>query len=90
MTNSDRDTLAQALTTLIAAQATMENAQATIVQTQAILTQSIANMQARFMQIDEKFAQIMAILMRHEQLLNNLPDAIRDKIGFKPNANPNL
>jgi hypothetical protein len=32
----------------------------------------------------ERFARIEAILLRHEQILQGLPEAIREKIGFKP------
>lgn len=32
----------------------------------------------------ERFARIEAILMDHSRILHALPDAIRDKIGFKP------
>jgi hypothetical protein len=31
----------------------------------------------------ERFARIEAILMEHSRILRALPDAIRDKIGFK-------
>ena len=31
----------------------------------------------------EEFAAIKAILTRHEMILKNLPDALRQKIGFK-------
>jgi hypothetical protein len=37
----------------------------------------------RFARIEERFAAIEAILLRHEQLLQALPEAIREKIGFK-------
>ena len=37
----------------------------------------------------ERFARIEAILMEHGRILRALPDAIRDKIGFKtPQAPP--
>ena len=32
----------------------------------------------------ERFARLEAILLRHEQILQGLPEAIREKIGFKP------
>ena len=45
----------------------------------------------RFARIDERFARIEAILLQHSQILNELtrmldrlPEAVRDKIGFKP------
>ena len=38
----------------------------------------------RFARIEEELAGIRAILLRHEQILQDLPEAIREKIGFKP------
>ena len=32
---------------------------------------------------DERFARIEAILIEHSRILHALPDAIREKIGFK-------
>ncbi len=32
---------------------------------------------------DERFARIEAILLEHGRLLQALPDAVREKIGFK-------
>jgi predicted nuclease with TOPRIM domain len=47
-------------------------------------------MEERFARTDERFARIeaeletiKAILLRHEQMLEALPEAIRKKIGFK-------
>lgn len=34
-------------------------------------------------EIKRDLEQIKAILLRHEQILNELPEAIRQKIGFK-------
>jgi hypothetical protein len=39
-----------------------------------------ARLEAR---LEERFARIEALLLRHEQILQNLPEAIREKIGFK-------
>jgi hypothetical protein len=36
----------------------------------------------------ERFARIEAILMEHSRILRALPDAIRDKIGFKSPTPP--
>jgi hypothetical protein len=33
---------------------------------------------------DRRYSQIVALLMQHDELLRHLPDAIKDKIGFKP------
>jgi hypothetical protein len=32
---------------------------------------------------DDRFARIEAILLEHSRILQALPDAIREKIGFK-------
>lgn len=37
----------------------------------------------RFTRIDDRFARIEAILLEHNRILMALPDAVRDKIGFK-------
>ena len=37
----------------------------------------------RFARIEAKFEEVIAALRRHEQILNELPEAIRQKIGFK-------
>jgi hypothetical protein len=37
----------------------------------------------RFASIDRRLSHIEAILLRHEQTLQALPEAIREKIGFK-------
>ena len=53
---------------------------------EAAMTLLIQN-QAQFVgdmaQIKRDFEEIKRILIRHEQLLANLPEAIREKIGFK-------
>lgn len=37
----------------------------------------------RFARIEKDLEQIKAILLRHEEMLQNLTEAIREKIGFK-------
>ena len=49
----------------------------------AILIQSQAQLAGDMTQIRRDFDEIKRILIRHEQLLANLPEAIREKIGFK-------
>jgi hypothetical protein len=41
-------------------------------------------MDERFARIDQRLAHIEAILLEHNRILTALPDAVRDKIGFKP------
>ena len=68
----------------------LEEAIALLINSQAVL----ANNQAAFLSvaretqedrtlIRRELEQIKAILMRHEQMLQSLPELIRDKIGFK-------
>jgi hypothetical protein len=37
----------------------------------------------RFARIEAELAEIRAILLRHEQVLQSLPEAIGQKIGFE-------
>ena len=62
---------------------TLADALATLIQNQAILVQNQARLAGDMAEIRRDFEQIKAILIRHEQLLANLPEAIREKIGFK-------
>ncbi len=60
---------------------------AEIARTNAQISQSNARIDERFLRIESELAEIGAILMRHEQMLQALPDAIREKIGFTPQQN---
>jgi hypothetical protein len=48
-----------------------------------IIAERLARIDERFARIDERFARIEAILMEHGRILQALPEAIREKIGFK-------
>jgi hypothetical protein len=72
----------------------LEEAMAELVRVQTSLVSNRAAFQAnflaltaqlneRFARIDTEFAEIRAILLRHEQILQSLPEAIRQKIGFE-------
>ena len=72
----------------------LEEAMATLLQNQALFVAQMADinhrLDERFARIDERFARIEAILIQHSQILNEhtrilqaLPEAVRDKIGFK-------
>jgi hypothetical protein len=54
----------------------LEGAMALLLQNQA---QAVGDMS----QIKKDFEEIKRYLIRHEQLLASLPEAIREKIGFK-------
>lgn len=91
--------LGQSQANLEQAQANLVQAQAALVQAQATLalehTAFLAQMResdVRMKETDrinsERFARIEAILMEHSRILRALPDAIRDKIGFKSPTPP--
>ena len=68
--------LAEALTHLIHTQATMLGQ----------LTALAARSDERFARIENELkalGEIKAILVRHEHMLQALPEAVREKIGFK-------
>jgi predicted nucleic acid-binding Zn-ribbon protein len=64
----------------------MQN-QAALMQTQIAFLAQQTETRARMAQFEDEvrseFAQIRAILLRHEQALADLPEAIRQKVGFK-------
>jgi hypothetical protein len=73
----------------------LARAQALLVQTQAKFVSDMAEtnhrLDMRFSKIDERFGHIEATLAQHGQILNELirilhalPEAVREKIGFKP------
>lgn len=97
--NGRVDRLEESMNTLSLAQANLVQAQANLVQAQAALAQQqtiflarMAETDARMAETDrinaERFARIEAILMEHSRILRALPDAIRDKIGFKSPTPP--
>ncbi|MGH9841555.1 MAG: hypothetical protein ACREEM_22620 [Blastocatellia bacterium] len=60
---------------------------ATLVQTQAMFNQQIAQTNAEIREIEranaERFSRIEQMLIKHELILMELPEAIRQKIGFQ-------
>jgi len=79
--------LGQAQTNLVQAQTNLVQAQATLAQQQTAFLARIAEIDARMAETNrinsERLARIEAILMEHSRILRALPDAVRDKIGFK-------
>ena len=61
----------------------IRNGKGTLEAAMALLIQNQVQLAGDMMQIRKDFDEIKRILIRHEQLLANLPEAIRDKIGFK-------
>jgi uncharacterized protein YllA (UPF0747 family) len=83
--------LEEALTNLLNNQSILVSNQSSFL---AQLAQLAARAEERFSRIDERFsridqelAEIKAILLRHEHMLQALPEAVRERIGFTP-ANP--
>jgi siderophore synthetase component len=92
--NGKLDKLDEALRALVQAQATLVQSQAAAHAQIAEAQRQIAETQrqnvegqrrsAEFEQMCvERFARIEAILLEHSRILHALPDAVRDKIGFR-------
>jgi glutamyl/glutaminyl-tRNA synthetase len=73
----------------------LEEAIALLIQTQAAFVAQLAENSREieesrrkndrtFSEINRKFAHIEAMLLRHERMLTDLPEVIRQKIGFQP------
>lgn len=65
----------------------LEDALATLIQNQASFVARMSDIDARMVEMNrvnsERFARIEALLIEYNRILQALPDAIRDKIGFK-------
>ena len=59
----------------------LQQALAALINQQALFVGQLARMDAR---IESELVTIKSILLHHEQMLEALPEAIRQKIGFKP------
>jgi len=70
---------------LQAAMATMQNNMAVFQTSMLAIQTDMRRIEAETRQI---VAQIFAALQRHEQLLANLPDAVRERIGYQRPAQP--
>jgi hypothetical protein len=92
--NAGNGRLEEALAILLVNQATLMQNQGAFLQNQAAFQARaaetdlrIAEINARMAEtnrrIEERFARIESILIEHSRILQTLPDAIREKIGFK-------
>jgi hypothetical protein len=81
------------------AMANLARSQENLLQNQALFVAQMAETNRRIDEsnhrIEERFARIEAILFQHSQILNELtrmverlPEAVREKIGFKPSDRP--
>lgn len=64
--------------------ANLEAAMALLIQNQAAFASHVRGIHEDMAIIRKKLEQIENIVIRHEHSLNDLADAIRQKIGFKP------
>jgi hypothetical protein len=69
-------------------QSHLEEAIAILIQTQASFVSQLAESKREndktMKEIRDDFVQIKAMFLRHERILSDLPEAIRQKIGFQP------
>jgi hypothetical protein len=56
---------------------------ALLIQNQAAFVADMRDYHRQMAEIRREFDEIKAILIRHEHILMNLPEAIREKIGFQ-------
>ena len=56
---------------------------ALLIQNQAEYVSHVRETQEEFARIKHEFDQIKPILLRHEQILTELPEVIRQKVGFR-------
>lgn len=85
--NQSQANLNQALAAMAQAQASLTQTQATFTQNQAAFLSRMAKIERatseRFARIEQDMTAIMRVLAEHSRLLERLPEAVRDKIGFK-------
>lgn len=85
--NGRLDRLEETMSALALAQASLVQVQANLVARMAETDTRIRDMNVRMAETDrlnsERFVRIEALLLEHNRILTALPDAIRDKIGFK-------
>lgn len=61
----------------------LQAAMALLIRNQAEFVSHMRETQDTFARIFRKLDEIETILIRHERILNDLPEAIRQKVGFK-------
>jgi len=62
----------------------LEQALATLINNQAAFVAQLTRSDERFARIEERLAKIEQLLIEHHGILLAMPEAIREKIGFKP------
>jgi hypothetical protein len=76
-------TLAQAMALLIQNQAAFVSQQVESDKARAEADRRTQMMELRILHIERMIEEIRAILVRHERILKELPETLRQKIGFK-------
>ncbi|MBI4460707.1 MAG: hypothetical protein HY648_11705 [Acidobacteria bacterium] len=61
----------------------LEEALAALNDNQAQFVGNLSRMDERFARIESELSEIKSILLHYQQILDALPEAIREKIGFK-------
>jgi len=76
------------IATLLQNQAALQQNITTLVQTQAAFVARMSETDSRianmYQRMERRFANIEAILSELMRMIERLPEAVRDKIGFKP------
>ena len=78
--SNGRDRLEEALATLIQNQAAFVSS---LRETDRLHAQFERETAERFARIEAQMAEIIRVLNEHSRLLTGLPEAVRDKIGFR-------
>ncbi len=78
----DNGKLDEAVRQLTLAQAALVQNQATAIQTQQVLAQTQAMLDGDMAEIRKDLHAIASHLSEHGRVLERLPDAIRDRLGF--------
>jgi hypothetical protein len=73
----------EAMSNLLQAQAQLTAAQATLANTQTLFLEQMAKLNVRMAAMEDDLGWIKTTLTRHETILQNLPEVIRQKIGFQ-------
>ena len=92
--NMSQDRLEKAIIHVLETQAIMQNSMTTLENTMAKLAERQVDNDKRWFEVKEEqikirdeLNQVINILNNHTVLLERLPDAIKDKIGFKAQNN---
>jgi hypothetical protein len=62
----------------------LKAAMAQLLHNQAQFVAQLSEDRQRFARIEKDLDLIKGLLLKHEEILQKMPDAIREKVGFKP------